>query len=128
LTTDSQSDILEKDQPYKEEGMMKRTRTIFILALVFSLCIGFSVSEGWTEDRWYRGVPVSSEPVSDGWAFFDLVVARPLSVAAGIVGAGVFVVTLPFTLPTGSVEESAKIFIERPFKFSFVREFPDENY
>jgi hypothetical protein len=107
---------------------MKGKSKVFILALVFSLAFGFFVSEGWTEDRWYRGVPVASDRVSDEYAFADLVIARPLSVVMGVIGTGIFVVTLPFTLPTGSVEDSAKMFIVRPFKFSFVREFPDENY
>jgi hypothetical protein len=107
---------------------MKGTRKVFILALVFSLALGFFVSEGSTEDRWYRGVPLASDVVSDEWAFADLAIARPLSVAAGIVGAGVFIVTLPFTLPTKSTDAAAKMFIVRPFKFAFVREFPDENY
>jgi len=102
---------------------MKGTRKAFILALVFSLAFGFFVSEGWTEDRWYK-----STVVSDEYAFADLAIARPLSVATGVLGVGIFLVTLPFTLPVGGVEDSAKIFIVRPFKFSFVREFPDENY
>jgi len=104
---------------------MKGTRKVFILALVFSLALGFFVSEGWTEDRWYKDKDAT---VSDLYAFADLAVARPLSVAAGVVGAGIFVVTLPFTIPTKSTDAAAKIFIVRPFKFSFVREFPDENY
>jgi hypothetical protein len=107
---------------------MKGTRKAFILALVFSLALGFFVSEGRTEDRWYRGVPLAHDVVSDEYAFADLVIARPLSVVMGVVGAGVFIVSLPFTIPTKSTSEAAKMFIVRPFKFSFVREFPDENY
>jgi len=103
---------------------MKGTRKVFVLSLVFSLAVGLCVSEGWTEDRWYRDKPA----VPDLYAFADLAVARPLAVAAGIVGAGVFVVTLPFTLPTKSTNAAAKIFIVKPFQFSFVRDFPDENF
>jgi len=107
---------------------MKGTRKVFILALVFSLALGFFVSEGWTEDRWFRDAPVAGDVVSDEWAFADLAIARPLSVAMGVIGSGVFIVTLPFTIPTKSTNAAAKMFITRPFKFAFVREFPDENY
>ncbi|NWF92025.1 MAG: hypothetical protein HXY46_03850 [Syntrophaceae bacterium] len=57
----------------------------------------------------------------------DLLVARPVGVAAGIIGTAIFIVSLPFTIPTGSVREAGRMFVVEPFKFSFVREFPDES-
>jgi hypothetical protein len=125
LTIHSRSDTCKIRSNFKEEEVMKGARKGFILSLVFSLALGLCVSEGWTQDRWHKE---KYSEVSDLWAFADLAVARPLAVAAGLVGAGIFVVTLPFTLPTKSTDAAAHIFIVRPFKFSFVREFPDENY
>ncbi len=58
----------------------------------------------------------------------DILIARPMGVAAGIVGTALFVVTLPFTVPTSSVDRSAKMFITDPFHFSFCRKFPDESF
>src|SRR4030043_731780 len=57
----------------------------------------------------------------------DLLIARPIGVASGIVGTALFIVTLPFTIPTKSVDKSAKMFIVDPFNFSFSRRFPDES-
>ena len=75
------------------------------------------------QDLWNH----NHDPIEDEYQMADLLFARPLSVAAGILGTGLFVVTLPFTAPTKSTDAAAELFIRRPFKFSFVREFPDEN-
>ncbi len=57
----------------------------------------------------------------------DLLIARPAGLAAGIVGTGIFIVTLPFTIPAGGVEKASKMLITNPFRFSLTRQFPDEN-
>ncbi|MCX8116592.1 MAG: hypothetical protein N3G78_01505 [Desulfobacterota bacterium] len=65
--------------------------------------------------------------MNDGKAFIDIAIARPIGFAVGLVGAGVFIVTLPFTLPTRSADEAARFLILDPFRFSFGRKFPDEH-
>jgi len=67
------------------------------------------------------------DPIADEWNTMDLIFARPASALAGVVGAGLFVLTLPFTASTKSVDKSAEMFIVRPFQFAFEREFPDED-
>ncbi len=57
----------------------------------------------------------------------DLVVLRPLGVVATVAGTGLFVLTLPFTVPTRSVEKSADRFVVAPFDYTFSRPFPDKN-
>ena len=57
----------------------------------------------------------------------DLVVLRPLGFVATIVGTCVFVVTLPFTVPTRAVDKSADTFVVTPFKYTFSRPFPDRD-
>jgi len=51
----------------------------------------------------------------------DLVVVRPLGVAATIIGAAAFVVALPFTVPSGSVGDSAREMIGKPAEYTFTR-------
>lgn len=51
----------------------------------------------------------------------DLVVARPLLVAATIVGTGIFVITLPFTIASGSVGEAGRALMLAPGESAFVR-------
>ncbi len=51
----------------------------------------------------------------------DLLIARPLLIAATIVGAGLFVISLPFTAAGGNVGASGKALVVDPGKAAFVR-------
>jgi hypothetical protein len=98
------------------------------LKAAVALClIGFSIgaafSPGWATDYSWN----ENDPVTDGWNMMDLLLARPIGLAAGIIGSAVFVATLPFTIPTRSVDNAAQIFIVRPFSFSFSRPLPDPD-
>jgi len=101
---------------------MKRIRKIIQILLTVSLVIGSLYSIGWTEDR-----SAKEDPIVHEWSALDLIFARPLGVAAGIFGSALFVVSLPFTIPSGGVDEAVEMFIVKPFQFSFTREFPDED-
>jgi len=112
---------------------MKGLKKILLLSLALSLVMAGFCSTGWASD--YFG---KDDPVAQGWNALDLVLARPLGVAAAVVGSGIFVLGLPFTAtvdivssksgsPAHAIRGSARMFILSPLKFSFVREFPDEN-
>lgn len=89
----------------------------FFLVLIVSLVVTGVSSIGWAQ----------ADPIADEYNILDVLVARPLGVAAGILGTGVFILSLPFTIPTGGVDAAAQTFIMEPFKFSFTRPFPDEE-
>lgn len=55
----------------------------------------------------------------------DVVVMRPLGLATTLVGAVLTVVALPFTLPSGSVEASARELIVKPAEYTFKRPLGD---
>src|SRR5512139_1199873 len=55
----------------------------------------------------------------------DVVLVRPLGLAATLVGAVLTVVALPFTIPSGSVEASARELIVRPAEYTFTRPLGD---
>lgn len=55
----------------------------------------------------------------------DLVVLRPLGLVATVLGAVGFVVSLPFTVPSGSVEETAHELVARPAEYTFSRPLGD---
>jgi hypothetical protein len=112
---------------------MKGFKKVLLLSFTLSLVMGSLSSTGWAEE--YFG---KDDPVAQGWSAVDLLVARPLGFAAAVVGTGVFVVALPFTgavdivsvisgTPAHAVGDSARMFMLSPLKFSFVREFPDED-
>lgn len=101
---------------------MKRIRKSIVLLLAISLIGGGIFSEGWSQDRDTKENP----PINDGKALLDLLIARPIGFVVGMLGVGVFISTLPFTIPTRSVDDAANFLIVKPFSFSFGRKFPDE--
>jgi hypothetical protein len=63
--------------------------------------------------------PVTGDKATD--MVVDLVVVRPLGVAATVIGTVLTVVGLPFTIPSGSVESSARELIVKPAEYTFNR-------
>ena len=100
---------------------MKRFKKIFLILLTLSMVMGGLYSTGWAGENFRR-----DDPVAHGWSAVDLIVARPLGIVAGIVGSTIFVVSLPFTLPSGNVGNAADMLVVQPFQFSFTRKIPDE--
>ena len=101
---------------------MKGLKKILLVSLTLSLVMGSLCSTAWAD-----GYFTKDDPVQQGWNVVDLAIARPLGIVAGLAGSVVFVVSLPFTIPAGGVRDSADMFIFQPFKFSFTRQFPDED-
>jgi hypothetical protein len=63
-----------------------------------------------------RGDDVSAEAmIADG------LILRPAGVLATIVGSALFVVTLPFSVPTRSVDKAAQKLVVDPARYTFVR-------
>ncbi len=51
----------------------------------------------------------------------DALIARPLGAAFTVIGAAVFLVTLPFSALGGNVGEAGKVLVVEPAKATFVR-------
>ena len=51
----------------------------------------------------------------------DTIIARPVLLASTVVGAGLFVVTLPFSLLGGNAGEAGEVLVMNPGKNTFVR-------
>jgi len=58
----------------------------------------------------------------------DLLFVRPLGLVGTLIGAGLFVVSLPFTLPTGSTGDAAREMVGEPFEYTFNRPLGDFNH
>ncbi len=101
---------------------MKQAKRFLLLLFGVSLVIGSFCSTGWAADKLR-----TDDPVIQGWSLLDLFVVRPLGIVAGVGGTVFFVAALPFTIPSGSVGDSAHMFIAQPFQFSFLREVPDPD-
>lgn len=93
-----------------------------IIVLTLLMAMGLALPAPFAQESWK-----SNNPSTDEWIMIDVLVARPLGIVAGVLGTGLFLLSLPYTLPTGGVDEAADTFIKRPFKFSFTRKCPDED-
>ena len=68
------------------------------------------------------GDPIYTANAPKGYAMAgDLLLARPLLIAATVVGAGLFVISSPFTLAGGNFKEAAKSLVAEPAMAAFVR-------
>ena len=61
----------------------------------------------------------STDPA--GPMLVDALLLRPLGLAATVIGTAVFVLTLPFSLPTHSVKKTAKALVVKPAEYTFAR-------
>jgi hypothetical protein len=66
----------------------------------------------------YRGGYV---PNDGSGMLLDALVVRPVMLATTIVGAGLFVVSLPFTVPSNSVEAAGRELFYKPGEYTFAR-------
>ena len=93
-------------------GWTKRSLAlVMVVALVFSTA-GFSASAGET---------TLQDEASGESMIADFLFLRPLGFAATVVGAVFFVVSLPFSGPTGSTGEAFDRLVAEPSNFTFTR-------
>ena len=60
-------------------------------------------------------------PDAAGMMLLDAFLLRPLGLAATVLGTAAFIVTLPFSLPTRSADDAAKVLVVKPATYTFVR-------
>lgn len=89
---------------------------IALLVAILFLCATSLIHAA--EDASYTA---RTEAVSAEAIIADGLLLRPGGLVATVVGAAVFVVILPFSLPTKSVDKAAQKLIVDPAKYTFVR-------
>ncbi len=94
---------------------MKRLRQK-TLAYIFALPVVYGTAP-LPQPAW-AGHPV--EPGATGMIIDGLVV-RPISLVATVVGAVVFVITLPFSASSGNVNEAGEKLVVKPAAYTFFR-------
>jgi hypothetical protein len=58
----------------------------------------------------------------------DVLVVRPIGIAATAVGAAIFVVALPFAAIAGDVDKAARTLVNKPARFTFRRPLGDFDH
>lgn len=92
-------------------------RTIAVIALVV---FAFSVSPAAAGEGY-------DNEVSAGSVAADVLLVRPLGIAATALGTGIFIVGSPFIVLSGSTSVAAKKLIGEPFAFTFLRDVGEIN-
>lgn len=85
---------------------------------VAGLLVSLSLVSGLTAQSAYAG---PEDAPSAGAMAADLIVARPIAAAITALGAGAFVVSLPFSALGGNIAQSAERLVLAPGKEAFVR-------
>lgn len=73
-------------------------------------------------------VPAMAGEIDEADIIADALVVRPVSFAAMLVGSVIFVVALPFSIPSGSVGTVGQELVVTPAKYTFVRPLGDFDY
>ncbi|MBD1549963.1 multidrug transporter [Pseudomonas typographi] len=96
-----------------------------ILTLTLALSLGAQAVPAWAElsgQGGGSGDPTYQIQNPPAYAMIgDLLVARPFLIVATVVGAGLFVVSLPFTAAGGNIGAAGKALVVDPGKAAFVR-------
>jgi hypothetical protein len=74
-------------------------------------------------------VPAFAEPPKDGMVMVaDVLFVRTTGLVAIVFGSAMWVVSLPFSIPSGSVDTAGQLLVVDPCKFTFVRPLGDFDY
>jgi hypothetical protein len=90
-----------------------------VIALSLILCLISATSVAFAETS--EATEEVVQEVSAEAMIVDLFLLRPVGFAATIVGSAVWVLALPFTLPTKSNKKAAEKLVVEPAKYTFSR-------
>jgi hypothetical protein len=101
---------------------MKANRTtLAALALVFGWATMPAQADYGIQEN-TSGDPIYSVEGPPAFAMIgDLLIARPLLIGATVIGAGLFVVSLPFTATGGGIGRTGRALVVDPGRAAFVR-------
>jgi len=98
---------------------MNRTRST---AVALALTAGLLALQAQAQQQNISGDPIYTVEAPPAFAMVaDLLIARPLLIAATAIGAVVFVVALPFAAAGGGIGDAGKALVVDPGKAAFVR-------
>ena len=101
---------------------LKKKPLIFLIAAV--LLLTWAASPVLAKEK----QSITGEDRNAASMIFDLVLLRPLGLAATVIGTAFFVVSLPFSALGGNTGEAAKKLVVEPAKYTFSRPLGAEDY
>lgn len=91
--------------------MMKKLITVLSLAVLLTLPSASTHASNFTDYEETGGTAI----------VLDVLIARPLGIASLAIGTVVFIVALPYTIPSWTLGRTADKLIADPFRFTFLR-------
>ena len=107
------------------EGGKKMLRLAAIIVLCTTLLPAAYAADKLKISGHYRNDAVFIEPGSGEAMVLDAFVFRPIGLATTLIGGAAFVVSLPFTVLGGNVDEAADKLIVEPIDYTFKRKLGD---
>lgn len=95
---------------------MKFRKVVFVFVIAL-FAVAALYTPGWSEEGFADYADYT----------YDLLFARPAAFLGGIGGTAVFIIALPFTIASGSADDSFNLFVAKPFWYAFIRKFPDKK-
>ena len=109
---------------WKGEAVMQKRLLVVILALGLGCAwagVGLAGDVGYRFRGERPGLEEIPGPPSSAKVFADAVIARPAGLALTIADTGIFLITLPFSAASGSIEETGWGLVGRPAAWTFKR-------
>jgi len=103
-------------------GTVKKKSLVFLIAAV--LLFTWAASPVLAKEK----QSITGEDRNAVSMMFDLVLLRPLGLAATVIGTAFFVVSLPFSILGGNTGEAAQKLMVEPAKYTFTRPLGAEDY
>ena len=100
------------------------TKSWFILFLIILLLLAttLAVAQETAEMKAPNEVNGTTKaPNAADAMVLDALLLRPLGLAATVLGTAMFVITLPFSLPTRSADDAAEVLVLKPAEYTFAR-------
>lgn len=96
--------------------MKKRGSAIVKFSLLVALVASLVTAPARAGDTLNGGPPPSGEAMA-----VDLMLVRPVGVVATVLGTGFFIVSLPFSILGGNVDDAGRNLVLKPAKSTFIR-------
>ena len=90
---------------------MKKLIAVLSLAALLTLPAALTPASDMTDYEETGGTAIA----------LDVLIARPLGIASLAIGSAIFIVALPYTIPSRSFIKAADKLIADPFRFTFLR-------
>lgn len=94
---------------------MRIKKNVMGSAMAMVLALGIVSSGVSFASDIYNDEPTAREMLADA------TIVRPLTLVASAVGAVTWIITLPFTLPSGNAGEFGKAMVADPLEYTFMR-------